>query len=332
MTWPQRLLSLVWWAASAAQLVQSGGPASHEAHAEAVARIQRLEATVLSLLLAHDEAKAGDRRGLQGMDGMQGGGMQQPPPPPTTTGDGMDGMDMDGDGQAGAEPNGDGGMGAMDMGSSPMHVSLFFFAGASGQPLVVVWSWWEVTGFAGYAATLVVLMMWAVLHEWLARSIRPAVSAASGQRKRSTKAEAGALGMGLMAGTSEMQSPEVGAGKRLTMRIGGMTCDGCAARIQSVLTATDGVLSADVSFGLGTAVVQHTTLDGGLLAKVSDIGYEAEVADAPQSAVPESALPPLPTDVERRLLGALAVRHRLCLVFRLPSWLRLRLSLRPPGG
>lgn len=62
------------------------------------------------------------------------------------------------------------------------------------------------------------------------------------------------------------------------LKVQGMTCSGCTASVRRVLTAIDGVQSADVSLGEGQATVQY---DGArvtpaqLRAAVTEAGYEA---------------------------------------------------------
>jgi hypothetical protein len=48
------------------------------------------------------------------------------------------------------------------------HISLFFFR-PDGAPLVVVLAAWTVGSWAGYTATLLALLLWAALHEWVSR-------------------------------------------------------------------------------------------------------------------------------------------------------------------
>lgn len=74
------------------------------------------------------------------------------------------------------------------------------------------------------------------------------------------------------------------ANRVLTMRIGGMTCEACAARVQSVLGAVPGVRAAAVSYSDGTAAV---TIESGaavasatLVDAVERVGYEARLEGA----------------------------------------------------
>lgn len=66
--------------------------------------------------------------------------------------------------------------------------------------------------------------------------------------------------------------------RTLSMRIGGMTCDACAARVESVLRAVPGVREATVSYSSGTATI---TIDAGaglesasLVKAVENAGYD----------------------------------------------------------
>ncbi len=70
----------------------------------------------------------------------------------------------------------------------------------------------------------------------------------------------------------------------LTMRIGGMTCEACAARVESVLRAVPGVRAAAVSYSDGTATI---TIESGvaiasstLVDAVKRVGYEASLEGA----------------------------------------------------
>ena len=69
---------------------------------------------------------------------------------------------------------------------------------------------------------------------------------------------------------------------RHDLPIEGMTCAGCAARIQSTLSEVDGVVDANVNFATEHATVITTpdVTDAALAAAVTSIGYSvAEVAD-----------------------------------------------------
>ena len=68
--------------------------------------------------------------------------------------------------------------------------------------------------------------------------------------------------------------------------IKGMHCESCAVEIKETLETTAGVRTADVTFNGKTAnveyddaVVQRETL----IKKIQDLGYQATVADEPQT-------------------------------------------------
>ncbi|SMC16678.1 copper chaperone [Andreprevotia lacus DSM 23236] len=62
-----------------------------------------------------------------------------------------------------------------------------------------------------------------------------------------------------------------------TIQIGGMSCNGCVAKLTSVLGRLPGVQSADVSLDTGKAIVQfdpgRATVDAFRQA-IADAGYE----------------------------------------------------------
>ena len=63
----------------------------------------------------------------------------------------------------------------------------------------------------------------------------------------------------------------------LTIKVGGMTCQGCVGSVTRVLQATPGVQRAQVSLERGEAEVTydpHTTGVAQLKAAVADAGYE----------------------------------------------------------
>ncbi|MCY4664701.1 MAG: heavy metal translocating P-type ATPase, partial [Acidimicrobiaceae bacterium] len=66
---------------------------------------------------------------------------------------------------------------------------------------------------------------------------------------------------------------------RTDLRVEGMTCGACAARVQSALGAADGVLDARVNFASSRATVLHdgTIDDGNLRRVVEGAGYSAPV-------------------------------------------------------
>jgi copper chaperone CopZ len=65
---------------------------------------------------------------------------------------------------------------------------------------------------------------------------------------------------------------------RVVIAVSGMTCDGCAAHIQSELVKTPGVRQADVSYKKGLAVVVYdpsaTNLDA-IRSAINATGYKA---------------------------------------------------------
>ena len=74
---------------------------------------------------------------------------------------------------------------------------------------------------------------------------------------------------------------------RTDIRVEGMTCGACAARVQTALGAEDGVLDARVNFATGRATVLHdgTIDDVGLRSAVERSGYSAPAdADAETDA------------------------------------------------
>lgn len=71
--------------------------------------------------------------------------------------------------------------------------------------------------------------------------------------------------------------------EELKFEVGGMTCGSCAARVQRVLSRSEGVASAEVNFATGRAHVtaETGTNEGALQEAVARIGYElAPVAGA----------------------------------------------------
>jgi Cu+-exporting ATPase len=64
-----------------------------------------------------------------------------------------------------------------------------------------------------------------------------------------------------------------------TLRIEGMHCDGCAARIERVLARLPGVHEASVSFPAGRAEVRHNPrlASGELVRAIERAGYRASL-------------------------------------------------------
>lgn len=66
-----------------------------------------------------------------------------------------------------------------------------------------------------------------------------------------------------------------------TLKIGGMTCDGCVANVEKILRGIDGVERADVSLDEGLARVRfdaQRTSVAELVDAVEDAGFDAEAA------------------------------------------------------
>jgi copper chaperone len=69
--------------------------------------------------------------------------------------------------------------------------------------------------------------------------------------------------------------------QQVTLRVGGMTCPGCARSVKRVLEAVAGVESAAVSLERGEALVQFDSERanaGELAGAVQAAGYSAQVA------------------------------------------------------
>lgn len=85
--------------------------------------------------------------------------------------------------------------------------------------------------------------------------------------------------LGMKVASSRAGANESHAPKRAALALKGMSCQGCAMRIQSTLRAIDGVLEATVVFDQRRADVQ---LDTGktsvqaLIDAVNALGYKAE--------------------------------------------------------
>ncbi|AZV38419.1 copper chaperone [Komagataeibacter xylinus] len=66
--------------------------------------------------------------------------------------------------------------------------------------------------------------------------------------------------------------------EKLTLNIQGMTCDGCAAKVQRALEGVDGVSMVEVSLEQGKAFVTYDTRSTNLeelYAAVDDAGFDA---------------------------------------------------------
>ncbi|MBC1730806.1 CopZ family metallochaperone [Listeria seeligeri] len=65
--------------------------------------------------------------------------------------------------------------------------------------------------------------------------------------------------------------------EKLTLKIEGMTCGHCEARVEKALAEVDGVTNAKVSLEEGTATVEFETgkvTEDSLINAVEDAGYE----------------------------------------------------------
>ena len=69
-----------------------------------------------------------------------------------------------------------------------------------------------------------------------------------------------------------------GAGKKVTLKVEGMTCGHCVGRVQKALEATPGVIEAAVDLASETAEISHgAETDPLKLAEiVSEAGYPAQ--------------------------------------------------------
>ena len=73
-------------------------------------------------------------------------------------------------------------------------------------------------------------------------------------------------------------SGEASSGEAIRVKIGGMTCTGCAAGLQRAIEAREDVRQASVSFAAGVAEVVGTQIDAEkLLAAIRDRGFTAEL-------------------------------------------------------
>jgi copper chaperone CopZ len=63
-----------------------------------------------------------------------------------------------------------------------------------------------------------------------------------------------------------------------TLRVTGMTCEGCADIVETALEMADGVESATADHETGEATVDGDASEATLLEKVALAGYQAEPA------------------------------------------------------
>ena len=66
---------------------------------------------------------------------------------------------------------------------------------------------------------------------------------------------------------------------QVTLKVSGMTCEGCARTIERVLSRVAGVKSAKVDFDLGIGIVRGTAGATELISAVVQAGYGAMAAD-----------------------------------------------------
>lgn len=63
----------------------------------------------------------------------------------------------------------------------------------------------------------------------------------------------------------------------IDINVSGMTCDGCAGKVRDALSATDGIVGADVDFASGKVAV-HT--DGTVALDALEFAIDSAVFDA----------------------------------------------------
>jgi Cu+-exporting ATPase len=109
------------------------------------------------------------------------------------------------------------------------------------------------------------------------------------------------------------------------LRLGGMTCASCAARIERRLNKFDGV-HAKVNYATETATVDADGVAvGEMIAAVESIGYTASIATPPEPSSTDAGAEPVDDEHDRRLRP---LRDRLiaCTVLTFPV---LALSMIP---
>ncbi|MBN8506941.1 MAG: heavy metal translocating P-type ATPase, partial [Burkholderiales bacterium] len=119
------------------------------------------------------------------------------------------------------------------------------------------------------------------------------VSQASVNLATESAAVEAASGVSLAALQSAIEKAGYAVAKRsLELRIEGMTCASCVARVEKALKAVPGVLSAEVNLAMETARIEATRLVdlAQLVAAVEKAGYQASDADA-EPAVAAAAAP-----------------------------------------
>lgn len=60
-----------------------------------------------------------------------------------------------------------------------------------------------------------------------------------------------------------------------TLRVSGMTCNGCVKHVTAALREVPGVTAVDVDLANGRAKVVHDATVAALIAAVTEAGYEA---------------------------------------------------------
>ena len=60
-----------------------------------------------------------------------------------------------------------------------------------------------------------------------------------------------------------------------TLRVSGMTCNGCVTHVEAALRKVPGVTAVQVNLATGQAQIDHQATVSALIAAVKDAGYEA---------------------------------------------------------
>lgn len=212
------VFGVIYTAAAAAPAVHHGG--------DAIGQVAALTQELRSMQVELEVLALGGRRALQ-MGGM--GGMGPSPPPTSKDATDMEAINMDEE--------------AMAM-VSGMRSTLYRFT--ADERLVLLVDGWSVESYRGYFVTLVVLFVWSVAHEWLAQ-VRSEVAAGARSPAKSKKSKS--------LDGSDLGEPLAAIATVATLAITGMTCDGCASRIQGALTGMDAVESVEISYASGIATV-----------------------------------------------------------------------------
>lgn len=67
--------------------------------------------------------------------------------------------------------------------------------------------------------------------------------------------------------------------KKIVLKISGMSCAACAARIDKVIEKTNGVVSANVNLALEVSTIEYdekTITEKEIIEKINGLGYIAE--------------------------------------------------------